>query len=124
MSNQLQRDPSPLKAQSEMLPGMAMIAIYMLVVAMFGGFGAITGHYPGGKYVILPICSLIVLGVFGFLRMRRWGWALVTGGCLVMSLQYIYLSHANHNAALLVMAGLDLCFFLYLSRTTVRERLR
>ena len=101
-----------------------MIAIYMLVVAMFGVFGSITGHYPGGRYVILPVCSLMVLGVFGFLRMRRWGWALVIGGCLVISLAYIYLAHALHNPALWIMAGLDLCFFLYLSRTEVRNRLR
>jgi hypothetical protein len=112
-------EPVPHKG---ILPGMAMIAIYMLFVAMVGGFGALNGRYPGGKYVILPICSLIVAGVFGFLRLRRWGWALLMGGCLVMSLWYIYMSRALHNPGLLVMGGLTLVFFLYLARPEVRDR--
>ena len=103
---------------------MAMVAIYMLIVAMVGGFGAINGRYPGGRYVILSVCSLVVLGVFGFLRLKRWGWALVTGGCLSLCLWIIYMSHTLHNPGLLVMALLNLCLFLYLSRTEVRERLR
>jgi hypothetical protein len=124
MDSQERKDATRPVVSGSMLPGMAMIAMYMLVVAMVGGFGALAGRYPGGKYVILSICSLVVIGVFGFLRLRRWGWALVMGGCLTMCLWYIYMSRLTHNPALIVMACLDLCFFLYLSRTEVRERLR
>jgi len=101
-----------------------MVAIYMLVVGMVGAFGAINGRYPSGRYVILTVCTLIVIGVFGFLRLRRWGWALITGGCLCLSLWIIHVSRVTHNPGILVMAGLNLCLFLYLVRTEVRERLR
>jgi hypothetical protein len=105
-----------------LLPGMAMVAIYMLFVGMVGGFGALNGRYPGGRYVVLIICSLVVVGVFGFLRLKRWGWALVAGGALSLCLWSLYMSHIIHNPGLLIMAGLNLCLFLYLIRTEVRDR--
>lgn len=114
----------PIRGAKTLLPGMAMVAIYVLFVAMVGGFGALTGRYPSGRYVVLLVCSLMVVGVFGFLRLRRWGWALVTAGCLLMSLWTIYISRVMHANSLLIMAGLNLCFFLYLVRTEVRDRLR
>ena len=107
-----------------MLPGMAAIALFLLITAMTGAFGAARGMYGGGKYIILPVCTLIIVGVFGLLKLRKWGWALVIGGCLSLCVWNVYLSHLIHNPALLVMAGLDLCMFLYLARTEVRERLR
>lgn len=104
---------------------MAMVAIYVLMVAMVGGFGALNGRYPGGgRYVVLCVCTLLLVGVFGLLRLRRWGWALVTGGCLCLSLWAIYMSKMMHAPGILIMAGLNLCMFLYLIRTEVRERLR
>ena len=107
-----------------LLPGMAMVAVYMLIVAMVGGFGALNGRYAGGRYVVLTVCTLVVIGIFGFLRLKRWGWALLTGGCLSLCLWIMYKSHAMHKPGLLIMAGLNLCLFLYLIRTEVRERLR
>ncbi len=115
------RKPAP---RSSLLPGMAAIAIYMLIVAMVGGFGALNGRYPGGRYVILPVCTLVVVGVFGFLRLRRWGWALLTGAALSLALWIIYISRIIHNPGLLVIAGFNFCLFLYLSRPEFRERFR
>jgi len=118
------QQPDTVKAGSGLLPGMAMVSVYMLLVAMVGGFGALNGRYAGGRYVVLCVCSLVVVGVFGFLRLKRWGWALVTGGCLSLCLWIMYMSHLLHNPGMLVMALLNLCLFLYLIRTEVRERLR
>jgi len=115
--------PPPI-VTAGILPGMAMIAIYMLVVGMVGAFGALNGRYPSGRYVILAVSTLIVIGVFGFLRLRRWGWALVTAGCLSLALWIIHVSRITHNPGILVMAALNLCLFLYLVRPEVRERLR
>jgi hypothetical protein len=116
--------PPPTPRVTGILPGMAMVAVYMLVVGMVGAFGALNGRYPSGRYVILAVCTLVVIGVFGFLRLHRWGWALVTGGCLSLALWIIYISRITHNPGILIMAGLNLCLFLYLVRTEVRERLR
>ena len=106
-----------------MLPGMAMICVFMLVVALFGVFGAINGAWnQQGRYVVLPIASLLVVGVFGLLRLRRWGWAIVTAGSLLLSLGYLFGFTATRDFRLIVMAGFGMVFFLYLIRAEVRDR--
>ena len=106
-----------------MLPGMAMIGMYMLFVAIIGVFGVFNGRFPTtARFFFLPLCTLIVVGVFGLFRLRRWGWALVLAGCLLLTTYYVYVSHVMHSPGLLVMAALTLTFFLYLSRPEVRER--
>ncbi|WP_158942238.1 hypothetical protein [Granulicella sp. S190] len=116
-----------LEARAQgMLPGVAGICLFMLVVSLVGVVGVLNGQFPGpgARYGVLPVCTMIVVGVFGLLRLKRWGWALVLGGTLMLSLGYIFMSRVTHNSGLLVMAGLALCFFLYLVRTEVRDRLR
>jgi hypothetical protein len=107
--------------KGQMLPGIAAIAMYMLVVAIIGAFGALRGAFPA--MIALPIATLIVIGVFGLLRMRRWGWALVTAGSLLLCVAYGWSARHLGATRLWVMAGLDLCMFLYLIRTEVRDRL-
>ena len=117
------RTSAPTKGR--LLPGVAGISIYMLMVAMIGTFGVFNHQYGdrNGRFAVLAVCTLVVAGVFGLLRMRRWGWALVTGGTLLLSGMYAWMSHAVHNPGLIVMALLDLCLFLYLIRAEVRDRL-
>lgn len=116
---------TPANESRGMLPGIAGISLFMLLIAMIGAFGAARGVYAGpARYVVLVISTLIMIGVFGLLRLRRWGWALVTGGALMMSVGYMWLSHALHMPQMLVMGLFMICFFLYLSRTEVRDRLR
>ncbi len=111
--------------QGGMLLGVAGICMWMLVVATVGVFGALRGVYAGhARYVVLPVCTMIVVGVFGLLRMRRWGWAMVLAGTLLLSFGYGYMARALGAPGFWVMALLNLCFFLYLSRPEVRERMR
>jgi hypothetical protein len=109
-----------------MLPGMALIGIYLLVLAMLNAFAAARGSFGTGpaKYSILAICTLLVVGVFGLLRLLRWGWAIVSAGCVLMAAGYFYGFHRTHIAPYVVQGLFALVFFLYLSRTEVRERLR
>jgi hypothetical protein len=107
--------------KGQMLPGIAAICMYMLVVAIVGVFGALRGAFP--SMVVLPICTMIVVGVFGLLRLRRWGWALVTAGSLLLSAMYGWLARSMGQPRFWVMAGLDLCLFLYLVRQETRARL-
>ena len=121
--------PEPTEQRaSGLLPGVAGVCIYMLIVAIMGVFTVVRGPgagNPSARYVVLPVCTLIVIGVFGLLRLKRWGWALVLAGTLMLMVgSYLYVGHVNHNPAVYVMAGLDLLFFLYLARPEVRERLR
>ena len=109
-----------------MLPGMALIGMYLLVLAMLNAFAAMTGTFghSAAKYSILGVCTLLVVGVFGMLRLRRWGWSLVTAGCLLMAAGYFYGFHRTHIPPYIINGLFALVFFLYLSRPEVRERLR
>lgn len=108
-----------------MLPGMALIGIYLLVLGMLNAFAAMRGTFGQGaaKYSILGVCTLLVIGIFGMLRLRRWGWALVSAGCVMMAAGYFYGFHRMHAPPYIINGLFDLVFFLYLSRTEVRERL-
>ena len=114
-----------------MLPGMAMIAIYLLVYSLINAFFAVQGvfGFGPGRYAVLGIASLIVAGVFGLLRLRRWGWALVLGGTLFVAIYYavqFIRAHVGvaHGFVFLVQAGFFTLFFLYLVRDEVRVRVK
>lgn len=109
-----------------LLPGVAGIAMFLLLLAVLNTFAALKGVFGagGGRYGVLGVCTLLVVGVFGLLRMRRWGWAIVTAGALLLGAGYLYLFSRTHVAPMLVQALFGLVFFLYLVRTEVRERLR
>jgi peptidoglycan/LPS O-acetylase OafA/YrhL len=115
-----------LRARPGMLPGMALIAVYLLLMAMLNAFAAINGKFSGtgAKYSVLGVCTLLVIGVFGLLRLRRWGWALVTVGCLVMAGGYFWAFAHTRIPPYIVQGLFDMVFFLYLIRTEVRDRLR
>jgi hypothetical protein len=76
------------------------------------------------KFSIFGVCTLMVVGVFGMLRLRRWGWAVVAAGCVLMAAGYFYGFHKSHHPPYIIQGLFDLVFFLYLSRPEVRERLR
>jgi hypothetical protein len=109
-----------------MLPGMAFIGMYLLLLAMLNAFAALHGIYGTGlsRYGIFGICTLMVVGVFGYLRLRRWGWSIVAAGFLLLAAGDFYFYTQKHAGFFLIRALFSIVFFLYLSRTEVRERLR
>ncbi|MDQ2924016.1 MAG: hypothetical protein M3R43_00410 [Acidobacteriota bacterium] len=117
---------TPAGERAGMLPGIAGICMFLLLVTMLNAFGAVHGAFgaAAARYSVLAICTLLLAGIFGLLRLRRWGWALVIGGCLVMSLGDIAFFMHTHLGFFIVRGLLEMVFFLYLSRTEVRERLR
>jgi hypothetical protein len=116
-----------LKARAKgMLPGVAGICMFMLLLTMINAFAALQGRYGtgNGKYGVLVLCTLLGVGVFGLLRMLRWGWALVLGGCLTLCIGNLFYFEKTHAGPFLVQGLFALVFFLYLVRTEVRDRLR
>jgi hypothetical protein len=109
-----------------MLPGVAGISMFMLVLTMINAFAALRGKFGtgSGKYGVLALCTLLAAGVFGLMRLRRWGWALVLGGCLTLCVGNLFVFEKTHVAPFLVQGLFALVFFLYLVRTEVRDRLR
>jgi hypothetical protein len=116
---------TPAGESKGILPGMALIGMYLLLLAMLNAFAAVRGTFgqSAAKFSILGVCTLLVIGVFGMFRLLRWGWALVTCGCLLMAAGYFYGFHRTHIPPYIVNGLFALVFFLYLSRTEVRERL-
>ena len=117
---------TPAGESKGMLPGMAFIGMYLLLLAMLNAFAALHGIYGAGlsRYGIFGICTLMVVGVFGFLRLKRWGWSIVTAGFVLYAAGDFYYYAHKHTGFLLIRALFSIVFFLYLSRTEVRERLR
>ncbi len=117
---------TPAGEAQGMLPGMAVIGMYLLVFSLLNAFAAMRNLFGMGavKYSIFGVCTLMVLGIFGMLRLKRWGWAVVAAGCVLMAAGYFYGFHASHHLPYIIQGLFALVFFLYLSRTEVRERLR
>ncbi len=109
-----------------MLPGVAAICLFLLFLTMVNVYGALQNAFGGGfgKYGVLTICTLMAVGIFGLLRMHRWGWSLVVAGCVLLAAGDLYFFTKSHVAFFLVRGLFELMFFLYLVRPEVRERLR
>jgi hypothetical protein len=111
--------------KGRMLPGVAGIAMFLLVLTLLNVFAALKNTFgvSYGKYGVLALCTILVAGLFGLLRMRRWGHAIVLAGCLLLSASYFYVFSRIHQAPSLVQGAFMLVFFLYLVRPEVRDRM-
>ena len=116
----------PPASKGLLLPGVAGIAMFLLVLALLNTFAALKGIYGagGGRYGVLAVCTLLVIGIFGLLRMRRWGWAIVTAGTLLLAIGYMFLFTRTYAGPFAVQSLFGMVFFLYLVRPEVRDRLR
>ena len=68
--------------KGRMLPGIAGICLFMIVMTTANVYAGVTGTYGagGGMYGVLALCTLLAVGIFGLLRLKKWGWALVAAG--------------------------------------------
>ena len=111
--------------KGQMLPGIAGICMFMIFMTMLNVYAGLHGAFGEGtaKYGVLALCTLLAAGIFGLLRLKKWGWALVTAGCLLLSLGDFLLFEKTHAGFFMVRGLFALLFFLYLVRTEVRDRL-
>jgi hypothetical protein len=112
-------------ADARMLPGIAGICLFMSFITILNVYAGLRGMFGSGsaKYGVLALCTLLAVGIFGLLRMRKWGWALVSAGCLLLSIGDFFLFEKMHTMFFLVRGLFALVFFLYLVRDEVRSRL-
>jgi hypothetical protein len=104
------------------LPGLAAIALYLLVLAGVIILGVASGrHYPP---VFLVFSALFMASSAGLLMLFRWAWSLALAAVLLLAGYNLWLFASEHQPAGLVQGGLNFVFFLYLIRTEVREKLR
>ena len=103
------------------LPGLAAIALYMLVLAGISILGVAGGQYRP-PYLIFS--ALFITAALGLLRLMRWAWALALAAVVLLVALFTWRFAASHQYPYLVQGLLNLVFFLYLIRTEVRSRLK
>ena len=125
MSEKLQMENGQPE-KGKMLPGLAGIAIFLLLLTAINVFAALSGRFGAGavKYGVLALCTLLVAGLLGLLRMTKWGYSIVLAGCLLLSASYFYVFSRVHQLPALIQGFFMLLFFLYLVRPEVRDRMR
>jgi lysylphosphatidylglycerol synthetase-like protein (DUF2156 family) len=111
--------------KGRMLPGVAGISMFLLLMTLLNVFAALSSRFGSGVYKlgILALCTILVAGLLGLLRMRRWGYAIVLAGCALLAASYFYLFSRSHQLPYAIQGGFMLCFFLYLVRPEVRDRM-
>jgi len=119
-------DVEPRNVKGQMLPGIAAICLFMIFLTMVNVYAAVNGIFGSGlaQYGILALCTLLAIGIFGLLRLTKWGWALVSAGCLLFAAGDFFYFSRTHLARFFVRGLFVLLFFLYLARPETRDRLR
>ena len=114
--------PLPARAELLPLPGLAAIALYLLVLAGVIVVGVVGGrHYPP---LFLVFAAAFITASGGLLMLFRWAWSLALAAVLLLVVYNLWIFSTLHLAPALVQGLLNLVFFLYLVRTEVRTRLR
>jgi hypothetical protein len=104
------------------LPGMAAIALYLLLLAGTIIVGVANGRgYPA---LFLIFSAFFITASGGLLMLFRWAWAMALGAVVLLAGYNLWVFSMQHQPAALVQGSLNLVFFLYLARTEVREKLR
>jgi hypothetical protein len=104
------------------LPGLAAIALYLLVLAGVIILGVVGGrHYPA---LFLIFAAAFIAASAGLIMLLRWAWALALATVLLLACYNLWIFSTVHQPPAIVQGLLNLVFFLYMIRTDVRERLR
>jgi uncharacterized membrane protein (DUF2068 family) len=103
------------------LPGMAAISLWMLALSVLGVVGVLHHQYPIG---VLVLSTALAAAGLGLIRLRRWGWALCLAAAFLSMCFGCYSLFRFRQLQWVVMATVNLVFFLYLVRPEVTGRLR
>jgi hypothetical protein len=104
------------------LPGLAAIALYLLVLA-----GAVVSGVVGGRHyppLFLVFSAALIAAAGGLLMLFRWAWAMALSAVFLLATYQFWFFASQHAIPALVQGALNLIFFLYLVRIEVREKLR
>lgn len=113
--------PRPRHPNLAMLPGLAAIALYLLVLAGVIILGAVTRHYPP---LFLILAAAFITASLGLILLLRWAWALALSAVFLLAAYNLWIFSRLHEVSTLVQGLLNLVFFLYMIRVEVRSKLR
>jgi hypothetical protein len=104
------------------LPGLAAIALYLLLLAGTIVVGVAAGRrYPP---VFLVFSAFFISACAGLLMLFRWAWALALAAVGLLAGYNLWIFSTRGMAPALIQGLLNLVFFFYLIRPEVREKLR
>src|SRR6185503_14628530 len=115
------REASSLQPQNRELlplPGLAGIALYMLVLAGVSILGVANGQF---RPVYLVFSAFFITAALGLLLLFRWAWALTLAAVVLLVTVFTWRFTTEHQFPFLVQGLLNMVFFLYLIRTAVRS---
>lgn len=115
------RPTPPSRRQLLPLPGLAAIALYMLILAGVGILGVAGGHMTP---MYLFFSAAFIMAGLGLMMMLRWAWALSLAAVLLLAALFFWRFAHGHVLPYIVQGLLNLVFFFYLIRTEVRSKLR
>jgi hypothetical protein len=113
--------PDAKLEQTKLLPGMALIALWMLVQCALGLFGVFTRRLPWPAAIV---CVMFALAANGLLKLKRWGWALTLAAAFLSMTYAAFVLFRFSQWPMLFMLGVNLVFFLYLIRPEVLVRVK
>jgi hypothetical protein len=123
MTDKPKQDAAPPQRKEMLpLPGLAAIALYLLVLA-----GAIVVNVVGGRQyspLFLFLSVALIAAAAGLVMLLRWAWAMALSAVFLLACYQMWFFASQHAAPALVQGLLNLVFFLYLVRLEVREKLR
>ena len=115
-----ERTPQP--SRSMPLPGVAAIALYLLLIAGTIVVGVVNGgHYPA---IFLLFSISFVTTSAGLIAGFRWAWALSLAAVFLLACYWAWTFSLQRSAPAVIQGFLNLLFFLYLIRPEVRARMR
>ena len=116
-------DPAapPVRPELLPLPGLAVIALYMLVLSGVDIMG-VAGGYLRPIYLIFAV--LFIAAGLGLLLLFRWAWTLTLSAVVLLFGLFLWRFSAGHDLPSLAQGLLNLVIFLYLIRPEVRTHLR
>ncbi len=103
------------------IPGIVAISFYMLLLAGVAVYEVAIGHFPA---VCLIFSVFFIAGALGLLLLLRWAWALTLAAVAMLAGVSLWMSSSQHSPPALVQGLLNLAIFLYLVRTSVRQKLK
>jgi len=115
------KPPAPVR----LLPGMAIIALWMLLESVRTAYAVYAHQITGqNRFGALGVATILLGCGLGLLQRRRWGWALSLAMALLSLSFFFWVLTRLHLPQALVMTFVNGVFFLYLIRPEVRSRLR
>ncbi|MBV8629870.1 MAG: DUF2127 domain-containing protein [Silvibacterium sp.] len=107
--------------QAALLPGIAAVCIWNLLLCGIGLIGVITHNLPP---LVMILCVIYAVAANGLLKLRRWGWALTLAAAFLSMCYGIYVLFHFRQLPMTVMVAVNLVIFLYLVRPEILERLK